>query len=128
MAFFIFESFSQGCFLNIFYGTELNRKSCTYNCCVLCLASQSCVALSDPMDCSLSGSSVHGISQARIQGLYFLLQGIFQHTPLAFPAWQTDSLPLHHLGSLICGYIQLIYFVVQQKLTQHCKANYTSIF
>ena len=66
MAFFIFESFSQGCFLNIFYGTELNRKSGTYNCCVLCLASQSCVALSDPLDCSLSGSSVHGISQVRI--------------------------------------------------------------
>ena len=28
--------------------------------------SQSCVALSDPMDCSLPGSSVHGILQARV--------------------------------------------------------------
>ena len=27
---------------------------------------QSCLALCDPMDCSLSGSSVHGILQARI--------------------------------------------------------------
>ena len=27
--------------------------------------SQSCLALSDPMDCSLPGSSVHGIFQAR---------------------------------------------------------------
>ena len=27
---------------------------------------QSCRTLSDPMDCSLSGSSVHGISQARV--------------------------------------------------------------
>ena len=27
---------------------------------------QSCPALSDPMDCSLPGSSVHGIFQARI--------------------------------------------------------------
>ena len=27
---------------------------------------QSCPTLSDPMDCSLSGSSVHGISQARV--------------------------------------------------------------
>ena len=28
--------------------------------------SQSCLALSDPMDCSLPGSSVHGIFQARV--------------------------------------------------------------
>ena len=29
-------------------------------------ATQSCPTLSDPMDCSLSGSSVHGIFQAEI--------------------------------------------------------------
>ena len=28
--------------------------------------SQSCPTLSDPMDCSLPGSSIHGISQARV--------------------------------------------------------------
>ena len=28
---------------------------------------QSCPTLSDPMDCSPPGSSVHGISQARVQ-------------------------------------------------------------
>ena len=28
--------------------------------------SQSCLALSDPMDCSLPGSSIHGIFQARV--------------------------------------------------------------
>ena len=27
---------------------------------------QSCLTVSDPMDCSLPGSSVHGISQARV--------------------------------------------------------------
>ena len=27
---------------------------------------QLCLTLSDPMDCSLPGSSVHGISQARV--------------------------------------------------------------
>ena len=27
---------------------------------------QSCLTLSDPMDCSLPGSFVHGISQARV--------------------------------------------------------------
>ena len=31
-----------------------------------CLVAKSCPALSNPMDCSLPGSSVHGILQARI--------------------------------------------------------------
>ena len=30
------------------------------------LAAQSCLTLCNPIDCSLPGSSVHGISQARI--------------------------------------------------------------
>ena len=34
-------------------------------CCAVCCA-QSCLTLCDPMDCSLPGPSVHGISQARI--------------------------------------------------------------
>ena len=35
--------------------------------CFSCLVAPSCPALCNPMDCSLSGSSVYGISQARIQ-------------------------------------------------------------
>ena len=31
-----------------------------------CSATQSCLTLSDPMDCSLPGSSIHGIFQARV--------------------------------------------------------------
>ena len=34
-------------------------------CMMLCVCAQSCPTLCDPMDCSLPGSSVHGISQAR---------------------------------------------------------------
>ena len=46
---------------------------------VTVLVAQSCPTLRDPMDCSLPGSSVHGILQARITGVccHFLLQGIF---------------------------------------------------
>ena len=44
------------------------------SCCLVCLltlevkvkVAQLCPALSDPMDCSLSGSSIHGIFQARV--------------------------------------------------------------
>ena len=35
------------------------------DCAVLCLVSQSCLTLCDPMVCSLPGSSVHGILQER---------------------------------------------------------------
>ena len=40
---------------------------------------QSCPTLCDPMDCSLPGSSVRGILQARVLewGCHFLLQEIF---------------------------------------------------
>ena len=38
----------------------LTRRTCC------CLVLQLCPTLCDPMDCSLPGSSVHGISQARI--------------------------------------------------------------
>ena len=34
--------------------------------CYCCLVAKSCLTLCDPMDCSLPGSPVHGISQARI--------------------------------------------------------------
>ena len=34
--------------------------------CVCVLVPQSCLTLCDPMDCSPPGSSVHGVSQARI--------------------------------------------------------------
>ena len=55
--------------------------------CCLVLLSHICVLLTqfsltlcDPMDCSPKGSSVHGISQARILGVgcHFLHRGIFQ--------------------------------------------------
>ena len=37
-----------------------------YLCACVCLVAQSCTALCDPMNCSLPGSSVHVILQARI--------------------------------------------------------------
>ena len=58
--------------------------------------------LSDPMDCSLPGSSVHGIFQARILELIAMPSpgdlpdpGIEPETPVA-PALQADSLLLSH--------------------------------
>ena len=44
--------------------TQISGFTC-YNLCV-CVSHQSCLTLCDPMDCSLPGSYVHGILQARI--------------------------------------------------------------
>ena len=43
-------------------------SECFYLDVICCLAAKSCLTLCDPMDCSPPGSSVHGISQARILG------------------------------------------------------------
>ena len=62
-----------------------------------------CLTLYDLMDCSLPGSTVQGIFQAKNTevGCHFLLQGIFptQGLNLHLLQWQADSLPLSHLGS-----------------------------
>ena len=70
-----------------------------------CSVAQLCLTLSNPVDCSPPGSSVHGIiSKNTGVGCHFLLQGIFLtqglnlHLLRPLP-WQADSVPLSHLGS-----------------------------
>ena len=63
-----------------------------------------CPTLCDPMGCSLSGSSVHGILQARKLECVAMPspRGSSQPRGRANPHllhWQADSLPLSHLGS-----------------------------
>ena len=80
---------------------------------------QSCLTLYDPVDCSLSGSSVHGIFQARNTeaGSHFLLQGILLTQKLKLHLlcllhWQADSLPLvptRKLYIYIYNWVMLLY-------------------
>ena len=68
-------------------------------CCCCCWVTKSCLTLRSPMDCSLPGSSVHGISQGEKNtqvGYYFLFQGIFlnQRLKLHLLHWKVGSLPL----------------------------------
>ena len=73
---------------------------------VFCAQSLSCVWLFViPMDCSLPGSSVHGIFQARILEWVavsfsrgFVLTQESNQCLLQLLHWQADSLPLSHLG------------------------------
>ena len=58
---------------------------------LLSKVAQSCLALCDPTDCSLPGSSIHGIFQARVLqwvGCCFLLQRIF---------WPRDQTQISHI-------------------------------
>ena len=80
---------------------------CAPVCVCMCAKSlQLCLTLCDPMDCSLPGSSVHGILQASTGGgCPFLLQGMFltqgsnPHL-LCLQHWQVNSLPLVPSGKL----------------------------
>ena len=64
---------------------------------------KSCLTLCPPVDCSLPGSSVHGIFSGKSTGVgcHFLLQGIFptQESNPHLLHWQVDSLLLSHPGS-----------------------------
>ena len=63
---------------------------------------QSCLTLSDPMDCSLPGSSVHGILQARVLEWGAIAFSVYSHI------WQ------------FC----LLWFVISEScLKSHCCLN-----
>ena len=79
---------------------RIRHGDCALLICV-CSVAQSCLTLWDPMDCSLSGSSVHRILQARtlewvaipfLQGI-FLTQGLNLHL-FWLLHWQAGSLLL----------------------------------
>ena len=64
------------------------------------LVAKSCPLFHSSMDCSSPGSSVHGISQARLLG-WVAISGDLSNPAIEpmSPAWQVDSLPLSHQES-----------------------------
>ena len=53
----------------LFFNSFFSRRKTTLQCCVVCMRAKSLgshLTLCDPMDCGLSGSSAHGVFQARI--------------------------------------------------------------
>ena len=50
---------------SLFTEARKEEKFCLKSSCVLCLVTQLCLTLCNTMDCSLPGSSVHGILQVR---------------------------------------------------------------
>ena len=81
-------------------------------CVFVFLVAQSFPNLCKPLNSSLPSSSVYGILQARILewGAVSYSQGLFltqrsNQCLLHLLLWQTDSLPLSHLGNLLYKYI-----------------------
>ena len=81
--------------------------------CLACVHAQLRPTLRNPIACSLPGSSVRGIFQAKTLELscHFLLQGIFltqgsnPHL-LSLLNWQVDSLLLCHPGKSYVTYLK----------------------
>ena len=82
---------------------------------VLCLVTQSCPTLCDPVDCSLPGSSVHGILHSPGKntevGCHALLQGIFL-TPGSNPTLLHCRWILYHLSHQGSPFLILIYIII----------------
>ena len=73
------------------------------------LVSQSCLTLCNPMDCSLPGSSVHGILQARIlEWVAIPCPGDLPNLGMepGIPALQTNFHHLNHQGNPITSLIK----------------------
>ena len=90
--------------------------------CGCCLVAKKCPTLCDSMDCSLPGSSVHGISQAHTgEGCHFLLEGIFltQGSNPHLLHWQAVSLPLSLQGSWV--YIHLYLYI--EMISRTCNGK-----
>ena len=95
--------------INHFILITCRNDVCVYVCvCVcVCLVTQSYSILCNPMDCSLPGSFVHGILQARIlESVAIPYPGDLPNPGIesGSPAVQADSLPTEPNISLIILY------------------------
>ena len=83
--------------------------------CVYVLVAQSCPTLCDPMDCSLPGSSIHGILQARI--LAWIAISFSRKS-----SWPRDWILVSHIAGWLLNELQFI----QSNSGFHCKQFFPS--
>ena len=84
---------------------------------------QSCPTLSDPMDCSLPGSSIHGIFQARVLewgAIAFSNKDLLFSTGNSAHCYVAAWMGGEFGGEWIHVYVWLSPFAVRLKLLQHC--------
>ena len=107
--------------------TQYSRKDIV---CVACSVTQSCLTLCNSMDCSLPGSCVHGIFQARILEWDAISYsrgssntGIKPTSPVS-PELQADSLGLSHQTNTQCTIFSTQLYYACLKLRLFCKIRY----
>ena len=105
-----------------------SSSRCHLNATVLCLVTQSCTTLCNPMDCTLPSSSVHGDSPGKNIRLvcHALLQGIFpiQGSNPGLPHCRWILYHLSYQGSVT--WMQLyatVFFLSQKRNTQLTQVN-----
>ena len=93
---------------------------------------QSCPTLSDPVDCSLLGSSVHGIFQARVLEWAAIA---FSLTPLYFPVkvqvwplWTLPSAPPSKLHSRGREHVFALFHCFAQSNNEEAKTTIITIY
>ena len=99
----------------------------------VCVFAQSCPTLCDSMDCSLPGSSAHGIFQAKILervAISFSRGSSWPGSNLHLLCWQVGSLPLYRLGSLIIHFVNIFRHGITEpnsiyKFSLHLKKKHT---
>ena len=96
----------------------------------MCVHTQSCPTLFDPMDCSPPGSSVHVIFQARILEWVAISssRGSSQPSLLHLLHWQADSLPLCHLGITLHVYNKILLFLAWHTNRRNLNTNTNTKF
>jgi len=91
---------------------------------------QLCLTLCDPMDCSLPGSSVHGIFQARVLEQIAISSSRGSSRPRnqtrVSGYYCADSFPLHHLRSLMNAYIKT-HQIIYLKYAVYCMSTINQI-
>ena len=87
----------------IFVSIDIMSDLCFYYLLLFfCSVTKSCLNVCNPMNCSLPGFSLHGISQARVlEWVAISFSGDLPNpgNESESPAWQVDSLLVRDLGS-----------------------------
>ena len=95
---------------------KANSQYLAYKCVYVCVSAQSCLTLCNPIDCSLPGSSVLGISQARI----------LEWVALSFSRGSSQCRDQNRISCISCIGRQVLYHGATRE-ARHIMCNHQKI-
>ena len=81
--------------------------------------SQLCPTLRDPMDCSLPGSSVHGIFHARVLEWGAIAFSYMVFTEDLFKILKYSKYPIIEIRKIMCSYVTEDYKVIKSHVIEY---------